>query len=780
MELVQVMTWNIDSGPAMNDRAQKDVNRDVSTIAQPSSDVNIATTDLLDKYADVFEGLGKFNGQLHLQLDEAVPPVQLPARRLPIAVRDNVKAEIGRLVQEGVLAPVNEPTEWVSAMVVVKKANGSVRLCIDPKPLNKALKRNHYHLRTIDDVLPELAGKKYFSVVDVKSGFWHVELDESSSYLTTMATPFGKYRWTRMPFGISPSPEEFARRLHDEIQGLPGVVSIADDILVFGDNGEDHDRHLEGLLQRCRDRNIILNRDKAVIRKDRVNYMGFVLTSEGCQPDPDKIAVIKDMPAPTEKKGVQRLLGMVNFVSRFAPHLSQVCAPLRDLIKDEIHFQWDPHIHGRCFNTIKDILSTAPVLKYFDSTKPTTLQCDSSERGLGACLMQGDHPIAYSSRALTPTEQHYAQIEKELLSVCFGVEKFQQFVYGRKTTIETDHKPLEIIWRKSMTSAPKRLQRMLLRLQHFDLDIVYKKGEHMYMADTLSRAYLPLPTSSAPDMTDHVLAMSDVDTAEEANIISFVAVSDARKAAIREATCADSEMIALKKTIKQGWPETPGALPEMVRPYFNFRDELAVADEFILKGDRLVIPASHRQSIMDKLHYGHTGIQACTRRAREVVFWRGMVNDIAEYVKKCEVCSKYLGEQQKEPLIPHEIPSKPWNKLGTDLFHCEGKLYLITVDYYSDFFEIDRIETAKTTEVVRKLKAHFARYGIPQTIISDNGPPYCSEQFAVFVKTYDIEHLTSSPRYPQSNGKVENAVKQAKRLMLKTTALIPTWPSNQP
>ena len=150
MELVKVMTWNIDSGPAMNDRAQKDVNRDVSTIAQPSSDVNIATTDLLDKYADVFEGLGKFNGQLHLQLDEAVPPVQLPARRLPIAVRDNVKAEIGRLVQEGVLAPVNEPTEWVSAMVVVKKANGSVRLCIDPKPLNKALKRNHYHLRTID------------------------------------------------------------------------------------------------------------------------------------------------------------------------------------------------------------------------------------------------------------------------------------------------------------------------------------------------------------------------------------------------------------------------------------------------------------------------------------------------------------------------------------------------------------------------------------------------------------------------------------------------------
>ena len=620
MELVKVMTWNIDSGPAMNDRAQKDVNRDVSTIAQPSSDLNIATTDLLDKYADVFEGLGKFNGQLHLQLDEAVPPVQLPARRLPIAVRDNVKAEIGRLVQEGVLAPVNEPTEWVSAMVVVKKANGSVRLCIDPKPLNKALKRNHYHLRTIDDVLPELAGKKYFSVVDVKSGFWHVELDESSSYLTTMATPFGKYRWTRMPFGISPSPEEFARRLHDEIQGLPGVVSIADDILVFGDNGEDHDRHLEGLLQRCRDRNIILNRDKAVIRKDRVNYMGFVLTSEGCQPDPDKIAAIKDMPAPTDKKGVQRLLGMVNFVSRFA-HLSQVCAPLRDLIKDEIHFQWDPHIHGRCFNTIKDILSTAPALKYFDSTKPTTLQCDSSERGLGACLMQGDHPIAYSSRALTPTEQHYAQIEKELLSVCFGVEKFQQFVYGRKTTIETDHKPLEIIWKKSMTSAPKRLQRMLLRLQHFDLDIVYKKGEHMYMADTLSRAYLPLPTSSAPDMTDHVLAMSDVDTAEEANIISFVAVSDARKAAIREATCADSEMIALKKTIKQGWPETPGALPEMVRPYFNFRDELAVADEFILKGDRLVIPASHRQSIMDKLHYGHTGIQACTRRAREVVFW---------------------------------------------------------------------------------------------------------------------------------------------------------------
>ena len=237
---------------------------------------------VLEKYSDVFQGEGCLDAPLRLEVDKAIPPVQLPTRKVPIAIKDRLKEEIDRLTNLHIIAPVDVPTEWISALVATTKKNGKIRLCIDPKPLNQALRRNHYPLPTIEDILPELSQAKCFSVLDAKNGFWQIPLDEPSSYLTTFATPWGRHRWLRLPFGVSPAPEEFQRRMDITVEGLAGTKAIADDILVFGCGAtdeaaiQDHDQKLEALLNRCRSKGLKLNETKMQLRQKQVAFMGHL------------------------------------------------------------------------------------------------------------------------------------------------------------------------------------------------------------------------------------------------------------------------------------------------------------------------------------------------------------------------------------------------------------------------------------------------------------------------------------------------------------------------
>uniref|UniRef100_A0A803K3H0 ribonuclease H n=1 Tax=Xenopus tropicalis TaxID=8364 RepID=A0A803K3H0_XENTR len=342
-------------------------------------------------------------------------------------------------------------------MVAVKKP-GKLRVCIDPKDLNKAFKRSHYPMPTIDKILPSLAKAKVFSVLDVKHGFWQVRLDKSSSYLTTFWTPFGHYRWLRMPFGIATAPEEYQRRQHEAVDGLPGVEVIADDILVYGcgDTTADHDKNLIRLLERARKLNLKLNKQKLRLRLSSVPYMGHLLTAEGLRPDPDKVKAILEMPNPENVQAVQRMLGFVNYLSKFLPHLSDVCEPLRRLTDKDSVWIWQSS-HDESIEQIKKLLTAQPVLRYYDVNE-LTVQCDASEKGLGATLMQQGQPGAFASRTLSPTEQRYAQIEKECLAIVFGCQKYDQYLHGKNLIkIESDHKPLESIFKKPLLGAPRHL-----------------------------------------------------------------------------------------------------------------------------------------------------------------------------------------------------------------------------------------------------------------------------------------------------------------------------------
>ena len=334
---------------------------------------------------------------------------------------------------------------------------------------------------TIEEVATRLNGAKIFSVFDASNGFWHVELDQASSLFTTFNTPFGRYCWKRMPFGINSAPEAWQRKMQEHVEGLHGVEVIADDFVVvgFGNTPEewnaDHDRNVRAFLERCREKNLRLKKEKAQLRKTEVAFIGHILTSDGLKPDPKKVEAINDMPHPTDVQSLRRFLCMINYLDKFLPGLSDETEVLRKLTEKDAEWCW-LKAHEEAVVRIQRMISTAPVLAYYDVTKPVTIQCDASQTGLGAALLQDGHPVAHCSRALTATERNYAQIEKELLAIVFACEKFDQYIFGKSdVVVESDHKPLETIFRKPIHSAPKRLQRMRLRLQSYDIRVEYKK-----------------------------------------------------------------------------------------------------------------------------------------------------------------------------------------------------------------------------------------------------------------------------------------------------------------
>lgn len=423
---------------------------------------SIEDTDdpIIVQFRDVFQGLGCLEGDYHIEVDPSVKPVQHLPRRVPLALKGRLKAKIDDLELRGIIKKVEEPTPWISSMVTVVKPE-KLRICIDPKDLNKAIKHPKYQMPILDEVLPNLANAKVFSVLDAKDGFHQVKLDEPSSYLTTFWTPFGRYRYLRMPFGISSAPEEYQRRMHSIVQGLRGVEVIADDILVYGSGNtkeeymQDHDNNLTKLLERARAVNLKLNRKKLKLRLSEVRYMGQLLTQEGLRADPAKIKAITEMPRPQDKRGVERLLGSVQYLARFLPRLSEVAKPLRQLTEKEVVFTWQQS-QEEAFATIQKLVTSSPVLRFYDVKEEVTLQCDASECGLGATLLQSGQPVTYASRALSSTEQSYAQIEKECMAIVFACEKFDQYLHGRDLiNVETDHKPLTPIFKKPLLSAPK-------------------------------------------------------------------------------------------------------------------------------------------------------------------------------------------------------------------------------------------------------------------------------------------------------------------------------------
>ncbi len=718
--------------------------------------------DVFETYKDVFTGLGCLPGQQSIVVDTNIAPVVEPCRKVPFALHDDLKKELDRMQTLNVIREVTEPTEWVSSLVVVHKKSGKLRVCLDPQNLNRAIQREHFKLPTRDEIMAQFAGATVFSKLDASSGFWQLQLDEKSSMLTTFNTPFGRYRYLRLPFGISSAPEIYHRTIHQLFENLPGVDTSMDDMIIWGSSVEEHDSRLTSVLEKCRSVGLKLNREKCELRVTELTFLGDRVSIDGLKPDPVKVKAIVDMAKPTEKKELQRFLGMVNFLGKYIKDLSTVSAPLRRLLEKSSQWEWK-HEHDRAWEDLKTRISSEPVLQFYDQRKPLKVASDASQYGLGAVLLQKEEnnswlPVAYASRAMTDAESRYAQIEKEALSICFAMEKFHQFIYGRRVVAETDHKPLVSIFVKGLNDCPPRIQRFRLRLQKYDLLVTYKPGREMHTADALSRNF--------PQAEAHSSLEEDVKVFVD-SIVASLPVSEGRFSEIRNATARDPVLQRLTSMVLAGWPDNRINCSKELLEFWNYRDELSVIDGVVFKSSRVVIPAVLRAVMLEKIHAGHLGQEKCKQRAREVLFWPGMNGDIVRLVQQCEACCAYRHRQQSEPLLPPPVAVRPWQKVATDLFEFEKAHYIVIVDYYSNYPEVVKLSSQSSQAVINVMKATFARHGIPEEVMSDNGPCYAGSEFAQFAKDWGFLHTTSSPRYPQSNGLAERTVQTIKNIMRK-------------
>ena len=661
--------------------------------------------------------------------------------------------------RNGIIIKRDEPTAWVNSMLVVEKKDGSIRLCIDPRELNKAIMREHYSVPTFDDVLPQLSGKKIFSIIDMKDGFWHVELDQESSKLVTFNTPFGRYSFTRLPFGISSAPEVFQKRAQQTFGDIQGVAVVFDDIIIAASTIEEHDTIFRQLLERARENGVRFNKSKLQLKVDSVVYMGHIVSRNGISPDPSKVRAIKDFTTPSSREDLMRFNGMATYVSRYIPNFAEVTFPYRQLLKKDAPWTWaEPQ--QKAFDTVKQLISTAPVLGYYDQRKPLVIQTDASSKGLGSCLMQDGHPISFASRALTDCETRYAQIEKELLAIVFACEKFNNYVYGREVLVQSDHKPLESIFSKPLSSTTPRLQRMLIRLGRYRLHIRYTPGKEMHIADALSRAYLQDDTSPA----EKELA-EDLDVMVHA-VLCHMPEEDIKLQEIRKATVIDPVLSQVMRLTMEGLPTAWKTLPVELKKYQQILPDLYTVDGIILKDRRIVVPTVLRNTLLKKLHSGHMGIEKTKQLARQYYYWPGMDYEVEVWIRRCHTCNANKRKQTKQPLIQHPLPDYPWQKVGCDIFTSRGQDYLITVDYYSKFAEVSRLKRKTADAIISKLRAIFSRFGVPETVMADN-VPFSGREFRNFAESWNFRLITSSPNYPQSNGQAERAIQTIKKMMLK-------------
>lgn len=287
----------------------------------------------MEEYGHLFKGLGSLGGETTIHLKEDATPVVHTARRIPHAIKDRLKEELDKMEESKVIVRVTKPTDWVNSLVVVEKPNGKLRICLDPRDLNAAIKRpHHYVMPTLDDALAKMTGSKYFSKLDAKSGYWQIKLSDQSSYLTNSNTPFGRYRFLRLPFGVISAQDEFQRKVDETFEeGIPGVTALVDNILVMGITREEHDANLRATLQRATLKNLKLNPNKLIIGAQEVEYFGHIVSSEGLKPDPAKVKATREMSPPTDKKDLPTVLGMITYLAKFAPQLSDITKPMRDL-----------------------------------------------------------------------------------------------------------------------------------------------------------------------------------------------------------------------------------------------------------------------------------------------------------------------------------------------------------------------------------------------------------------------------------------------------------------
>ena len=601
--------------------------------------------DLLAKHSDLFEDSyeGMKGLEAHITMKDGAKPIFIKPRRVPYALKDEVERELDKLEKNGVIVKT-ERSQWASPIVVVPKADKSVRICGDYKiTINSAVEDEQYPLPTQQDLYAALSGSKFFSKLDLSHAYAQLNVDAESREYLTINTHKGLYSYTKLPYGVKSAPKIFQAKMDMILQGVPNCVCKQDDILIGGVSWQENIKILSEVLERLHKYNIHLKMAKCEFLKREVVYLGLKIDAEGLHPVDEKVDAVKRAPVPKNVKELRSFLGMVQYYHSFLPDLATTLAPLHELLKKGVQWAWTRECQ-QAYEACKQNLTSDTLLVHYEGNRELRLACDASSYGLGAVISHvmddgRERPIAYASRTLSSSERNYAQIEREALAIVFGVKKFHQFLYGRRFTLITDHKPLLAIFSPKSaipTLAAARMQRWALVLSAYDYEIEYKRSEDHANCDALSR----LPHEDSPvGREGAVYSVSAIDedfpiTAED----------------IGKATLVDSALGKVHQFVMSGWPEE--CPDESLKPYHNRRNEQSCEQDCVLWGTRVIIPPIFRAKMLRQLHWEHPGVCGMKSIARTCMWWPKMDQEIEEAVRVCTVCQSVRNAPPNAPLIP--------------------------------------------------------------------------------------------------------------------------------
>ncbi|XP_049886595.1 uncharacterized protein K02A2.6-like [Pectinophora gossypiella] len=680
-----------------------------------------------------------------LPIDESVPPVAQPYRRIPIPLEEKVEGKIDELLKRDIIEEVKSPSKWVSPIVPILKDNGEVRLCVDMRRANEAISRENHPIPTMDKFLPKMRNAKYFTKLDIKDAFHQIEIHPDSRHVTTFITSKGLFRYKRLMFGISCAPEIFQKTLERMLLGCDGVVNFIDDILVYGKDLQEHDMRLRKVLATLEENNVVLRKDKCLFRENKVCFLGHELSGQGIRPLEKYVATVQEFRNPETIGELQSFLGLVNYLSKWIPDYATLTEPLKELLRQKkvdtsnIQRSWGPN-QEKAFKSLKLALNKVPSLGYYNVKDRTIVIADASPVGLGGVLIQedcnGSRVIAYGHKTLTECERKYCQTEKEALALVWAVEHFHIFLYGKKFELVTDHKPLEIIFGpKSKPCA--RIERWMLRLQSYKFQVIYRPGKSN-IADPFSRLC----------KTPTVLPITEDFIYQIVEVTRPVAVSMTE---IKKYSSEDKKITKVKEGLySNNWDES-------VKLYKIFQNELCFYEGILLRGTRIVIPEKLRHRVLSAAHEGHPGIVSMKARLRTKVWWPKCDKQAETFVKSCHGCTLVSAPNPPNPLKRRDLPNEPWIDIAIDLMGPlpSGDYLFVVVDYFSRYKEVKICRKITSSEIITILKEIFSRIGSPATITADNGKQFTSEEFKSFCTERNITLYNTVPYWPQQNGEVE-------------------------
>jgi transposase InsO family protein len=627
------------------------------------------------------------------------PPKQ---RFYPVspAILKEVDKEIDRMLKLGVIEGSESPSS--NPIVVVRKATGKVRLCLDSRKLNEITVKDAFPLPLINDILGRLTGTTYLSSIDLKDAFWQIELEDEAKPKTAFTVPGrGLFQFKRMPFGLCNAAQSLSRLMHQVIgcDMEPEVFTYLDDIVIATKTFEDHVNRLLQVAERLKKAGLTISVDKSRFCVQQLRYLGYLIDSRGLHPDPEKVCAITDYPIPKNVREVRRFLGMTGWYQRFIKNYAELACPLTGLLKTDTRFCWTAEAN-RSFDLLRNCLISAPILTPPNFSQNFTIQCDASDRAIGAVLTQGEGPeekvVAFMSKKFTGPQCRYAATEKECLAVLVAVKKFRQYVEGSRFRVITDCAALK--WLAKFNDATNgRLCRWALQLQQYDFEIIHRKGKNNCVPDALSR-------------------------------IEALRHDDA------------------------GWKEENGR--QYCRIFSN-----RTGPEW-----KLVVDENDRIDVLRKCHdaptAGHMGQLKTLSRVQEKYYWPGMTRDIREYVKACEVCKRSKNSSTKHRgLMGQPKPAaRPWQVVSIDFLgplprSKKGKTFIVVAtDAFTKMVVAEALHNSTTNKLVEFLENQvFLKQQVPEILISDNGPQFLSKQFIDLLKTYSVQHWTNSVYHPQNN-----------------------------